>query len=308
LKSGAGPGLAWDGTHLWVSNIADAEHPETFWYRFYRFDPWAGAAVDSFQTWPSFYHGITWDGTHLWGEHNWDTISRLTTSGMVVEDLDAPAFFTFGAAYALGEEVLWVTVFQGATGLYKLDPATGNVLDILFPAETTTTHGWADLGWDGTFLWHSNVADDVVYKIDPVNGTIVESFAAPAPNCEGVAHDGWTLWLSSPTTDRIYGVDPGVIVDDAPGFARSASRVRLTVRPSPSRGPLEFGIDAPEGGLAHLDLYDVTGRLIAQLPSLRVAPGRNALSWAGDLLPAGHYIVRLTLGDLTASGRVVLIR
>ena len=29
-------GLAWDGNSLWVSNIADANHPDDDWYRIYQ--------------------------------------------------------------------------------------------------------------------------------------------------------------------------------------------------------------------------------------------------------------------------------
>jgi hypothetical protein len=302
-----GSGLAWDGSHLWASNIADASHPETFWYRFYRIDPFSGAPVDSFATWPSFYHGIAWDGTHLWGEHNWDTLSRLTPEGAVVSDLDAPVFFTFGAAYDQAAGVLWVTAFQGQTAIYKLDPVTGEQLARLEPAESVTTHGWADLAWDGTHLWHTNVADDVVYKIEPASGAILDSFESPAPDCEGLTFDGTSLWLSSTTTDSIYQVESGLAGLAAPAAA-PARELRVTAFPNPARGPIRFALDAPVAGTLELAVHDVAGRRVLFLVRETVAGSASIVGDGTRALPPGAYFFRARLGSLTTSGRVVVAR
>ncbi len=306
-------GLTWDGSHLWVANIADAAHPENSWYKFYRLDPSTGTPVDSFSTSPSYYHGIGWDGKYLWGAHNWNTLTRHTTSGAPNRNIDAPELFTYGVTYVPSESVLWVSVFQGETGLYKLDPQDGTVLGQIRPAEGTTTNGWADLAWDGTSLWHSNTADEVIYEIDPNDGSILSSFASPGQNCSGVAFDGEFLWLASHVTDLIYKVDIGFVSTGVESGMPLSAGPALFLKPNPSRGPVQMEILPKGGGPASVILFDVRGRQVRELYSGNIGRDGRMLQWngrddRGREVAAGVYLVRVETETRSSTRRITIVR
>ncbi len=63
------------------------------------------------------------------------------------------------------------------------------------------------MAFDGTYLWHTNVATELIYKIDPSDGNILIQFAAPSTQCEGLTFDGQYLWTSDTGQDILYQID-----------------------------------------------------------------------------------------------------
>ncbi len=303
-------GLTWDGSRLWASNIADAAHPDNIWYRIYEIDPATGSVVSSFSTSPSFYHGLAWDGTGIWGAHNWTVFTKLTTTGGIVTNIPSPVLFTYGAAWDPVEGVLWTSVFQSKNSLIKIDPANGDILHRIYPAESAATSGWADVAWDGENIWHTNSTDETVYKIDPVTGAILDSFLAPVDGCQGLTCDDSSLWLSSPQFDMIFRVDKGIAVD-APNVIHKPSR--MTAYPNPSRGAVFLTVDGLPGATYDLDVFNVAGRLVRQLRSDRAVTGLQHLQWdgvdaIGRPVPAGTYFLRLQIDGTAETRRITLLR
>lgn len=64
------------------------------------------------------------------------------------------------------------------------------------------------LTWDGSNLWCSDISYDTIYKLDPVDGTVVHSFVFASDLLEGLAWDGTNLWASNNALDMIYKLDP----------------------------------------------------------------------------------------------------
>jgi len=60
---------------------------------------------------------------------------------------------------------------------------------------------------DGTHLWVVDARGDEVHQIDPVDGTTIASFPAPAEEPTGIAFDGAYLWVADHGTDQIYMLD-----------------------------------------------------------------------------------------------------
>jgi hypothetical protein len=85
----------------------------------------------------------------------------------------------------------------------------------------------------------------------------------------------------------------------------SAAAIRLSARPNPygGAGRVAFVIDAPSDDLVELDLFDTTGRLVAEFPPERVTGGEpRALVWSPPALAAGHYLLRAQGGSGVATG------
>ena len=80
-----------------------------------------------------------------------------------------------------------------------------------------TTGGIYDLTWDGSFLWgiDGGVLEDTHYisKINPADGTIVDSFVAPnqssvGDGSTGIAYGNGYLWVLDYLENVLYAVDP----------------------------------------------------------------------------------------------------
>jgi hypothetical protein len=96
-----------------------------------------------------------------------------------------------------------------------------------------------------------------------------------------------------------------------PGGATNAS-LHLTIQPNPCRGSaaIEFVLDRP--GSARLDVYDVTGRLIARLADGARAAGSHSLRWdgrdaQGRRASSAVYRARLTTAGQTTTSPIVLL-
>jgi streptogramin lyase len=84
---------------------------------------------------------------------------------------------------------------------------TLTVVEKVIPAPASTPRG---ITWDGNSLWvvAGLDANPEIYQIEPVAGTVLQSFPAPAGQHRGLAWDGSHLWYSSHETARIYRLDP----------------------------------------------------------------------------------------------------
>ena len=83
----------------------------------------------------------------------------------------------------------WVTGRDSPNGdihkLHKFEADGTHVIS--YEQGTSSTWGWRDLAWDGTYLYASD--EDELVKIDPADGGVVELLTKPAglPVCRGLA-------------------------------------------------------------------------------------------------------------------------
>lgn len=64
------------------------------------------------------------------------------------------------------------------------------------------------LTFDGRFLWTVDRLSDMIYKIDPALGTVVDSITAPGYVPRGLTWDGSLLWCADGNDDLIHGINP----------------------------------------------------------------------------------------------------
>lgn len=159
-------GLAWDGTSLWVTDLAST---------IYQVDPFhndnKGKIINtySYSSQIPNMRDLAWDGENLW-----------VTS--------------------------WGIGSTGSLDFFKLDPITGQISTTypvtfagVWPNEPHTN----GLTWDGQYLWmgkEGGHGSGSIHKIDPITGADIASFNVPnygdgdVSNPRGLAWDGTGLW------------------------------------------------------------------------------------------------------------------
>ncbi|MCD4829417.1 MAG: choice-of-anchor D domain-containing protein [Candidatus Cloacimonetes bacterium] len=200
-------GLAWDGTWLYcgVYGVNGGD--------IYRIDPATGAGSlqctgpqgDSF--------GLTWDGANLWYTDH-PTASAIPASayqidlnGNLLQEFSLPDHYMSGIAWDAGE--FWVSTYYDPDGhIYRVD----NQGSILQQFAAPDNQPW-DLCLENGMLWMADYWGDTLYKIDPSDGTVIESHASETTDPSGVVFDGNFLWYTdnggAGGTDWLYKVDLG---------------------------------------------------------------------------------------------------
>ncbi|MBU1355042.1 MAG: S8 family serine peptidase [Candidatus Edwardsbacteria bacterium] len=87
----------------------------------------------------------------------------------------------------------------------------------------------------------------------------------------------------------------------------------LSCRPNPMRSEAVISFTMPRPGSAKLSVYDITGRLVYQSPTINAAPGNNQFSWygrdySGRLLGNGVYFCRVNGGGQAGIIKITIIR
>ena len=83
--------------------------------------------------------------------------------------------------------------------------------------------------------------------------------------------------------------------------------------PNPFTSSTAIGYSLPAAGHVTISVYDLSGRLVAQLVDAEMPAGRDEVVWggidlSGSMLPGGVYTVRLNSSDGTAAELVTLLR
>jgi hypothetical protein len=78
--------------------------------------------------------------------------------------------------------------------------------------------------------------------------------------------------------------------------------------PNPFNPATTISFNLPEASRVILNVYDVTGRQIAQLVNGLRAAGQHQVTFDGSNLPSGVYLYTLTAGANSATGKMVLLK
>jgi len=199
-------GLAFDGTYLYCG-IYGANGDEV-----YQIDPSDGSYQLQFTNvniGDSF--GMTFDGTNLWVTDHVTSPSVPATAyeldiiaGTILSQFDLPAHYMSGIAYDNSD--FWVTAYYDPDGeIYKVDN-TGTIIQQFAAPDAQP---W-DLCLENDNLWMADYWGDALYKIDPSNGTLLETHASEGVDPAGIVFDGQYLWYcdnGSGGFDYLYKVD-----------------------------------------------------------------------------------------------------
>jgi hypothetical protein len=154
--------------------------------------------------------------------------------GDVIDSFPDPASLD-GAAFKDGN--LWSVVCEGPNCtvnvgiLYEMDPDTGAVLSMLTISPTPTAS--FGLGYDTSrdLFVVPDATADIIWKVDPNTGAVVDSFASPNPGPVGAAYDSTRdgYWISDWIANQLDLIDPdtGAVMQTCPAPA-GASRIAGT--------------------------------------------------------------------------------
>lgn len=190
-------GLTWDGHFLWIADWNTR--------RAYRVDPSNCLAVSSIPLPGTYPTGLAWDGSHLWhADGNAETIYQLDpTTGNILYSFSSPGGFPTGLTWDGSR--LWNSdtncSFDYCTPdrVHKLTPGGGMIATYASIGPYPT-----GLAYDGRDLWHSDNIRDTIYRLDPTDLSVLDSFPSPGSYPNDLAWDGRYLWVVDNGTDQLY--------------------------------------------------------------------------------------------------------
>ena len=78
--------------------------------------------------------------------------------------------------------------------------------------------------------------------------------------------------------------------------------------PNPFNPVTGFNYSLPEDGMVHVAVYDINGRMVAELVNGYKSAGTYPVSWDAKELSSGVYIVNMIAGDYSTVQKVMLIK
>lgn len=93
---------------------------------------------------------------------------------------------------------------------------------------------------------------------------------------------------------------------EAPPEAEPVGRV--TVAPHPAHGVVRLLLEWPMPVVAHVEVFDATGRVVARLAEGMPLRGRDVLKWDAGGRPSGLYFVRISAGERVLTRPVVVLQ
>ncbi len=209
-------GLAWDGSNLWMSSYMKEGG-------IYKLDPMDGSVLDKCTPSAAKYNGyggLTYDGTYLLEADSYGSgIYKLRTSDCsIVSTISSPDKHPNDLAW--DGNYLWLHGYPSLK-IYKVNHVDGSVVDSYSPPGGGQNAG---LTYDGAHLWLSGT-DDMIYKIDPSDFSVISSFPAPCSRPDSLAWDGKYLWCACASSDEgmIYQIDIGLTAPSAPQNLQTTS-------------------------------------------------------------------------------------
>lgn len=236
---GNGPiGLTWDGRDLWVAdNRQDA---------IYKIDCCTGQVISSFPSPGPEPSGLAWDGDYLWNiDLSEDKIYKISLPEVSYANL---LLFNIGLEFqgdlddgsisdelrqefgnngvSLAQNVMisiekegseWLITDEDGNKQYTVRKEESE-LNIYGNSFTSPEVNPIALTWDGECLWTADTKQKRIYKINPADGSVIQSFSSPGDYPCGLAWDGDYLWTVDVWYHKIYKIDPsnGSIITSLP--------------------------------------------------------------------------------------------
>ena len=90
--------------------------------------------------------------------------------------------------------------------LHRID--VSNPEDISFTSFASPGEGPEGLAFDGKYLWHVDIYENAIYKLDTY-ANVICTYQSFGTNPIGLTFDGTYLWLADQGTRNIYKIDIG---------------------------------------------------------------------------------------------------
>lgn len=84
--------------------------------------------------------------------------------------------------------------------------------------------------------------------------------------------------------------------------------IEISAYPNPFNASTTFSFDIPELSIVHLDIYDITGRLVSTLMDQPAPAGSYTKSFDASNMASGVYIYSFRANDFSKHGKVLLLK
>ena len=181
--------------------------------------------------------------------------------------------------------------------------------DVITFHDSTVTGGGAFLTWEGT-----------EFKVDPADIEKLKNARLGQSQCvtinvtfsselDGVFRTTGRFWGSTrdcrDTSVWIARVQPtsGVEEDEyVAGYQINS------ISPNPFSHNLEIDFRLAKGGMTTVEVYDASGKVVAEVYADQLGSGEHKLQWEAANIAAGAYYIRIQSGEWTVSRQVLLVR
>lgn len=162
-------GICYDGESFWIPNYSAVTGNQ----QIYKLDMSSHKLIDSIRALDQWPTGLAWDGKAIWVRAAYPT--RYNTSIVQVSTSDS---------------------------VLKYIPAVYSCY-------------WAGIAWDGRNMYYgTNVCfaspagqKSMIYKVDPTDGAVIDSFPPPSGNINGLVYDKGHLWYIDDNASYIFKID-----------------------------------------------------------------------------------------------------
>lgn len=186
-----------------------------------------------------------------------------------------------------------------------------------------TTTGTVSLSQEGSFAFVGNAFQETGFNMpQTVQNLTIDNGQGVAMSRETTVNG--TLLLKNGMLDNTatltLGVDGQVVIENGEllfpltgssigGIDEVPTVFALKQNfPNPFNPTTQIKYDIPSNTNVTLDIYDVTGRLVASLVNGQHAPGSYSVTWNAHQYASGMYIYRIRAGEFTSTKQLMLIK
>ncbi|MGB3478044.1 MAG: T9SS type A sorting domain-containing protein [bacterium] len=289
-------GLTFDGQWLW-NNDNDCA--------FFHIDTATGAVIDTF--YPTYGNrDMTFDGQYLWAA-DWVTasINQYDTSDCSIIETYYPPFYA-GKPMGMAWDGTHLWVGEESGRIYQMTTTGDTVRSVPRPAGGGL-YNPRGLAFDGEYLWVGYQETGIVYKIDTINGNVLESYSSPTGGMlQGLTFDGEYLWVTGGWGERwIYKIDIGLGVEESNSSIHDG--IVLNSHPNPFINTTRIYFTIHKQTAVSLSIIDIAGRFVAKPLHQTLAPGTYIVDWRRGDLRTGVYFAVLRTASGYAKNKLIII-
>ncbi len=249
-----------------------------------------------------------------WSDYFWPPVHRIET--LSAENLHPNILLALYAGPELREEWSGPPV----AGLEKLEIGKENSL--YFEFEGVYNYGRTSIsGATITITTDSEYAEIIVGEVS-LDDVKPDAELTWVPEPFVIEIDPWTstqveipvtLTLQAPFMKQAYEFEYTFTTEGSPLSNEEGDDIPTIAElhqnyPNPFNPTTQIRYDLPEAGTVRLDVYDVTGRRVAELVNEHQNAGANQVNFDGSSLSSGIYLYRLSFGNVTLTRKMMLVK
>ena len=219
---------------------------------------------------------------------------RATLTGYMPADREVNVRNGQTTQVTLALRVMPTAVVQGLVTLLDQTPVAGAFVDLDGPNHRDAGHMYSDSLGHFTFN-HVPAGHYVISAAARMHGFARQEFDVA---------DGQTVTLTLVLNDSTHGGRPSL--DEADGVP--VKQFAANNYPNPFNPTTTISYSVPMAGTVRLSVYDVLGRKVADLVNDYKDAGSYNVSFNGENLPSGLYFYKVSAGNVTHTGRMMLLK